>query len=188
MISIMVLVVLVVYLSFVIAVSLWVHTKPEKISSKWLASIGIAIFLLFIPVVDDIVGEVYFKYLCATQGGFKVYQTVELGSEYFDKNGIPYFYDRKKTLGKMSMGNRFFGREISDRNYSKKLNIGQYIYEIFDKENNQVIGEYTRFIHFGGILVNSTGLHVIGEGCPSVKVGSTLKFINRVFRRENITE
>jgi len=91
MIAIMIMIVLVVYLSFVIAVSKSVYKKPEKVLTKWLASIGTAVFLLFVPMADNIVGEVYLKYLCATQGGIHVYQTVELRPEYFSEDGLSLF-------------------------------------------------------------------------------------------------
>lgn len=166
MIAIMTLVVLVVYLSFVIAVSKWVYKKPETVSSKWLASIGTAICLLFVPMADNIVGEVYLKYLCATQGGIHVYQTVELGPEYFKGDGTPIFYDRNKGLHEMSMRGKYVGRSESEV-VSKILNVRVVSKKIENIEDNTVLGESIYFVHFGGKLVNSTGLHVSGTSCPS---------------------
>ncbi len=166
MIAIMIMVVLIIYLLFVIAVSIWVYGKPEKVLTKWLASICIAMFLLFAPIADDITGEVYFKYLCATQGGIKVYQTVELGSEYFSKDGVPLFFDGKKPLKRMNIAERYFGRTKYIEGYAKYFNIDKELDEIFS-EDNKSLGSVTYFLNFGGWLVNSTGLHVSGARCPS---------------------
>ncbi len=187
MIAIMTLVVLVVYLSFVIAVSKWVYKKPDTVSSKWLASIGTAMFLLFVPMADNIVGEVYFRYLCATQSGIHVYQTVELGPKYFKGDGTPIFYDRNKGLYEMSMGGRYFGSSEAET-ISKTLNVKIIIDRIVDAENNSTLGSIIYFAHFGGWLVNSTGLHVNGSMCPSdyIKINYVKNLSELIFVKQGI--
>lgn len=183
MIATMMLVVLVVYLSFVIAVSKWVYKKPEKVSSKWLASIGTAVFLLFVPMADNIVGEVYLKYLCATQGGIHVYQTVELGPEYFGEDGMPLFYDRNKYIDEMQVSNSYTGKSVYEEGYSSVFNIDKSQDVILDMETGEMIGSITYFLHFGGWLVNSTGLHVSGTRCPSDELPSKyiIKLTKKIF-------
>jgi hypothetical protein len=39
-----------------------------------------------------ILGRSYFNYVCNKDGGIHIYDTVELGSEYWDKDGKPRFY------------------------------------------------------------------------------------------------
>jgi len=187
MIAIMIMAVLIVYLSFVIAVSKSVYKKPEKVFTKWLASIGTAVFLLFAPVADSIVGEVYLKYLCATQGGIHVYETVELGAEYFKDDGVPVFYDRNKGLHEMSMGGRYFGSSEAET-ISKALNVEMIIDRIVDAENNSTLGSIIYFAHFGGWLINSTGLHVNGSMCPSdyIKVNYVKNLSELVFVKQEI--
>src|SRR4030067_3518574 len=87
MIALMVLAALLVYL-----VVAWVTIKwlPSK-KAKWIA---VAVFVL-IPTWDEILGRIYFKYLCETQGGIKVYKVVELPGEYWAADGMPKFYDDK---------------------------------------------------------------------------------------------
>ncbi len=189
MIAIMIMVVLVIYLSFVFTVSKWVYKKPEKVSSKWLASIGTAVFLLVVPMADNIVGEVYLRYLCATQGGIHVYQTVELGPEYFGEDGVPLFYDKKKLIEEMSLNGRYAGR-IKGSNSSRFLNIEKRSRELFDEETGQVLGTIVHFIHFGGKLVNSTGLHVSGTSCPSDELVSNyiITLSKKIFIQKKINK
>lgn len=187
MIAIMIMVVLIVYLSFVIAVSKSVYKKPEKASIKWLASIGAAVFLLFVPMADNIVGEVYLKYLCATQGGIHVYETVDLGGEYFKDDGAPVFYDRNKGLHEMSMDGRYEGRSESEI-ISKMLNVEVRKEKIVNIEDDKTLGEIIYFLHFGGKLVNSTGLHVSGTRCPpsTMEVNYVKKLSKLVFVQQGI--
>lgn len=70
MIGLMILGALVVYIT-----AAWFIIKrlPSK-KAKWIAVVA----FVLIPTWDEIAGRAYFKYLCATEAGVKVYQTVEL--------------------------------------------------------------------------------------------------------------
>ncbi len=184
MIAIMIMVVLVIYLSFVFTVSKWVYKKPEKVSSKWLASIGTAVFLLFVPMADNIVGEVYFKYLCATQGGIKVYQTVKLSNEYWNKYGTPIFIDSKGNIDTNILMDFNFTRE-NDSDFITIFRIKKELYQVGYKESGSVLGERVIFFYYGGWLVNSTGMHVMGSHCPSNKDISLANLMNDIFIKEN---
>ena len=50
---------------------------------------GMVVFLvaLPLPIADEIAGRMYFNHLCETEGGVKVYQTIELPAEYWDEEG-----------------------------------------------------------------------------------------------------
>ncbi|MCK7498074.1 MAG: hypothetical protein MZW92_50730 [Comamonadaceae bacterium] len=65
-----------------LAATIWVASKVSRRftpgRSRLVAGAGIALLVFLLPFADEIAGRIYFNYLCATQAGVKVYQTVEL--------------------------------------------------------------------------------------------------------------
>ncbi len=80
MFGLLILGALILYIVFAI----WIVKRQKTKRAKWIA---IAILVL-IPTWDQLIGRVYFYTLCTTQGGVKVYSTVELPSEFFDEGGV----------------------------------------------------------------------------------------------------
>ena len=76
-------------LAFLVGKKVIKKSLPLKITG------GLAVFLIMLlfPVSDEIAGRIYFNHLCETEAGVKVYQTIELPAEYWDKDGKPNFYD-----------------------------------------------------------------------------------------------
>jgi len=182
MIAIITGLILIVYFSFVIAVSKWVYKKQQKTSVKWVASIGTAVFLLSAPMADNIIGEIYFRYLCATQGGIHVYQTVELGSEYFDESGAPKFIDSKGNIKTEMLNDYDFTRE-QDRNFHTVFRIVKIIYRVRNNKSGHVAGDRITYFFYGGWLVNSTGMHARGAQCPTTKDVPLTDLINNIFTK-----
>jgi hypothetical protein len=67
----------------------------KKTHWRWLSRGSLFVVLLFLPFADQIIGSYYFDHLCKTEGGLHVYQTVELGPEYYREDGSPRFIDSK---------------------------------------------------------------------------------------------
>jgi len=82
----------------------------------------------------------------------------------------------------MSLDGRYSGR-IKGSNASIFFNIEKRSREIFDEETGKILGTIVHFIHFGGKLVNSTGLHVSGTSCPSDELVSNyiIRLSKKVF-------
>ncbi len=79
------------YLLIVFFVIRWILKQIEGRRKRWLMFLFLA-FLFYLPLGWDVIlGRAYFHYLCATQGGVHVYQTVELGPEYWNPDGSPKF-------------------------------------------------------------------------------------------------
>jgi len=80
-------------------VSLWIAVKVAKRFKpgrvRFVGGLGVFLLLFFLSFADEIAGSIYFNYLCATEAGIKVYKTVELPAEYWDKYGRAMFYDEK---------------------------------------------------------------------------------------------
>ena len=134
MIALTILVVLVVYLLIAVLVT-WAIAKRQKSGkAKWLAGFfSVAVFVL-IPTWDWVLGSIYFKYLCEVDAGFKVYQTVKLGREFFDEKGAAKFIEPKGDINWKMLGGRY-GRKIDEQPVSPEfLNIKEFLWIVEDKQ------------------------------------------------------
>ncbi len=141
-----------------------------------------AIIMILIPTWDVIIGRAVFYTLCATQGGVHVYQTVELGPEYFDKEGVPLFYDRSKIFNNMTLAERYVGVSEHKKNISRLLNVKLIEKKILDKNRNIELGSITYFIHFGGWAFNSLNTGAAsGNRCPESSGDHIVELSKKVF-------
>jgi len=176
MIALIVFTVLLVYL--VIA---WVVIKrlPSK-KAKWIA---VAVFIL-IPTWDEIAGRIYFKSLCETESGVKVYKVVELPGEYWHLDGKPKFIKANGDPDEAILSGRAqFSNEFQEK-YSAYFRIKRHARVVSDRSTGQVLGRYIRFIYFGGWLKNHTSVHVSGIGCPSPEENDYGGMVKQVFKRQ----
>lgn len=146
-------------------VAIWIAVKLAKRFKSRATKIagGVGLFLLFfvLPFGDEIAGRMYFNYLCATQAGVKVYQTVDLPAEYWDEAGKPKFYDEKNGNFRLE-GYRI---EYATGTYSPSLHIDNAGYKRIDKQSGQVLGEETDFRYWGGWMERSFSLHNTATSC-----------------------
>ncbi|MCB2218289.1 MAG: hypothetical protein KQH59_19700 [Desulfobulbaceae bacterium] len=150
-----------------LAVAFLVGKKVIKKSLILKITGGLAIFLimLLLPVSDEIAGRVYLNHLCETEAGVKVYQTIELPTEYWDEDGNPLFMNSRGVLDMEMLGDRFEWRTQDIpyvKNFVKIINLKWMLY---DKETQKIIGEKNSFLrHYGWINMFSPAPN-IGEGC-----------------------
>ncbi len=171
------------YLIFAFFVMRNVLKKQNTRKRKWQMGLLTA-FLLYLPLGWDVIlGRAVFYGLCATQGGVHVYQTVELGPEYWNEDGSPRFFSRDLGFDEINILDGYLGSRETDSDYSKALNLSVTKYEIVDVEKDVTMGVYVKYTYFGGWFMNYTGFHVGGESCPSTDKldEDLLEFINRVF-------
>ncbi len=153
------------YLIFALFVIRNVLKKQHTRKRKWQMGLLTA-FLLYLPFGWDVIlGRAVFYGLCETQGGVHVYKTVELGAEYFDKDGVPLFYDRREFFKNMTLAKYYIGVDINDSPKSSLFDIGKSNYKIKDIRNSKVLGEYIGYANFGGWFVNHTGFVMKGDAC-----------------------
>ena len=85
-----------------LTVAIWLAGKATKRvqgpSKKTGIKILVFLTLLLFLLGDEMVGRIYLNYLCATEAGVKIYETVELPSEYWDERGEPTFFDKHGYL------------------------------------------------------------------------------------------
>jgi len=153
-----------------LAVSVWVAVKLvgrfEQRSTKIGAGIGILLFLFFVPFADALVGRVYLNHLCASEGGAKVYQTVELPAGYWGTDGSPTFLKSNGSLDKSILGNRFSAPAVKVP-YSSTFAIDQYRQKVVDNVSQQTLGEVINFLHWGGWIFRTFAPHPSASDCKS---------------------
>src|SRR4030067_1247030 len=134
MIALMVLAALLVYLVVAWVTIKWLPTKK----AKWIA---VAVFIL-IPTWDEILGRIYFKSLCETESGMRIYQTVELPAEYWNANGEPKFITRDELAEETMFGDRYDFPSEFQENYSQTFRIKRYAEVVINKQTKEVLGRY----------------------------------------------
>jgi len=165
------LIVLLLPLAIFIAVK--VSKRIQPVATRFFAGVGIFLLVFFIPFADEIAGRAYLNYLCATQAGVKVYQTVELLGEYWDENGKPRFIKPNGDLDRTMLGKRLSepGKTIQ---YSSIFGIDEDHQQVVDNITSVVLGEVVSFRHWGGWIhrnLNPAGRS--GVSCAKIR-GSKL--------------
>lgn len=154
---------------------------PSK-KAKWIA----AVIFILIPTWDEIGGRVYFKYLCEAESGVHVYKTIELPADYWQANGEAKFITIKGLADKAMLGDRYdFSSEFQEK-YSQMFRITKHAEVVTNNQTKETLGRYVSFIYFGGWMVNHSGAHVSGTGCPATKDYNYRAFLKQVFKPVSI--
>jgi hypothetical protein len=159
-----------------IAAALLIAKRYPSTGKKWLAGVITVLGVFVIAFADEIAGRVYFNYLCATQAGVKVYQTVELPAEYWDENGRPKFYANWDAhLGKS------YPLKYKRGRYSSLFAIDIAGHEFIDSRSDRLLGEAIDFHYRGGWVSRNLSLHNSAIGCINYTEPSN-RLIDRIFR------
>jgi hypothetical protein len=149
--------------------SLWLAIKLAKRFKRRSAKIagGVGIFLLGFAVLfgDEIVGRIYFSYLCSTEAGVKVYQTAELSTEYWDANGKPKFFRPNGDLDKRALGDRYSETALT-KPYSSFFRINERHQQLLDNSTHEILGEVINFMYWGGWVSWNFSPHRSAIDCP----------------------
>lgn len=148
--------------------------------------------LFFISVLlgDEILGRIYINYLCATESAPKIYQTVELGPEFWNQDGSPKFMSPPKPIGlgyfrknteKILLKEYEIRVERSTTFYGQMKFISKKTM-ITNVETNKDLADYSEFYFFRGWLMNNMGLRVRSTSCPTTKLSYTT-LVNDVFKK-----
>lgn len=140
-----------VYLAKVVAQFVGRHTE-----SKLAMYATIAVFVL-IPTWDILPGRLYHQHVCKTQGGVRVYKTVEVDKAYFLPDGQ---HDEKKLRERLDM------QLTMDRTFSKLFHMTKHQGVLVDKENGAHLGTATDFWYYGGWLYTTILIEGSEDTCP----------------------
>lgn len=134
-------------LAFLVACGLYawmaffVAKKVGKSTGSKLAKYAtIAVFAL-LPTWDILPGLLYHAHLCKTEGGVKVFKTIEVEKAYFLPDGRP---DEKKLEERVDWRMNF------DRSYSTTFHIAKSETILVDKKTGERLGTAIGFAHYGG--------------------------------------
>jgi len=141
----------------------------KRIPNKWGKGIAIAILIL-IPTGDSIVGHLYFRYLCSSEAGVKVYQAVELPSEYWDERGVVKF---------PMIRDNYISSNKEDR-YSRFFHIDKDVYGLNDKSGNKLVEDVV-FDYWHGWVVRSLSFiaHNTADSCGAGDMKVVFKRVNQ---------
>lgn len=159
MIALMILSVAVVYLvigSFIV----------KHIPNKWGKGIVITVLIL-IPTVDEIAGRIYLSYLCNTEAGVKVYQTVELPAEYWDGEGKKMrFLKPNGDIDQVLLGKKYEWHSVSEPYSTFLINIDIKHSQFREGNTKNILAERASFWWHGGWLGSFSPAPTRGASCP----------------------
>jgi hypothetical protein len=149
--------------------------------------------MFLLPFADEIMGQTYLNYLCKTQGGFKVYQTVELPNEYWDENGDPLFiifpkFSLHKVNGTLDFSRLpEYGIDREDIAYSPILGIQLFRHWYYEKKTRKMLAEGRFFTYSGGWLsrtfTSKSGVSCDTTGQPNTKANILSVFVSKKHRK-----
>lgn len=168
------------YLYAIIKASRFVLSKIKDTKKKALVLVFCIAFSVLLPFIDEIIGRIYFVYLCRSQGGAVIYKKIELGKEYFQKDGTPKFITEKGELNVEMLNNKYIVNRDFDSSYVPSLNIARRQYEVIETGTMEKIGRHTSFVYFRGWLINFPGPGLSSKSC-SGNIGFYQNFIKQIF-------
>ena len=95
------------------------------------------------PILDELLGQAYFAYLCRSESDFVVYHKIELPAEYWNPDGSPKFLAKNLDLDDKKLAARF-QFHLAGGGY-RAFNIERTLMQIVDVNNKEVVGEYMNF-------------------------------------------
>lgn len=160
-------------------VSIWAAVKLSKRfrGSKTRIPVGLLVFFLVfcLPFADGIAGRLYFSYLCATEAGVKVYQTVELPSEHWDEKGNASFLHEQ--AGGFRLGEEY-PVQYSSGTYSTLFHIDNAGYNRVDGQSGKVLGEVIDFRYWGGWIRRN-----LSSNNTATRCGGSIERSNSLIRQ-----
>lgn len=153
--------------------------KAKYFSIKVLIGLLSTTVFYLILFGDSLVGGWYLDHLCETEGGTHIYQTVELGPEYWREDGSPKYIDIKRGNFNSKIFNNKYLKKRNEHTYSDYIGISYSSVSIVDTTNNQILGERKLFHYGGGWVVNSMST-MAGDACK-FKPGQYQKMYEQIF-------
>ncbi|MFO0773536.1 MAG: hypothetical protein U0172_02585 [Nitrospiraceae bacterium] len=156
--------------------ALFVAKQVGKSTDSRLAKYVTLVAFALLFTWDVIPGQLYFDYLCVTEAKATAIKRVEIGEEYFLKDGWP-------NVEKLT--DRYSGT-ISQEEASALFHINKSMRVIQDKHTREVLGTATDFHYYGGWLSRFLFPDAGGFSCTALPHPGVLSTIwKEVFRVRN---
>jgi hypothetical protein len=170
---------------------IWIAFKVAKRfksgGAKVAVGLGVVALVLIVPFGDEIAGRIYFSYLCETEGGSKIYQTVEIGKEYIllsgeiDANTAGRLPVKGGELNLNKLKEKY-SFETDSVKFSRLFRIERDVKTIRVAQSGKTLASDANLFYFGGWLVNATSPHVSGKSCPARTDVYFDQFCSHVFK------
>lgn len=151
-------------------IAIWLARKLVKRFEKRSIKLGggLLIFLLIflVPFADEIAGRIYLSYLCATEAGVRVYQTVELPAEYWDEEGRMRFLKSNGDIDQVLLEWKFEWHSVSEPYSTTLIKVDRKHWQFRDSDTQNILAERTSFWWHGGWLENFSLAPTRGASCP----------------------
>lgn len=179
MIGLYILFVGVLYVLVALSTSYWLSRFPERQKTKtWTQILTVLVFVL-IPTWDIVPGKLYFKYLCNTEGGIRVYRQVGLPAKYWREDSLPRTTAAEIKGFRTRIGENYYLKVLEQNDYVPLFNIDRQEDSLINIESNELVAKMTHFRYWGGWLITNTGLSQSAASCPGK--GAYVNFYKRVF-------
>lgn len=161
----------IVVLYFYVRLGMWVARKAasryERKRIKLGVRVAVALVFILIPTGDWIAGRIYFNYLCETEAGVKVYQTIELPPEYWDEDGTPKFYKGANNNDIPSYAFKRLGMDINAewKERQRWFQVDQFGTMITSRKSGQRLSEVVGFRYWGGWVARKMTPHNSSISC-----------------------
>lgn len=152
---------------------IWRGRKPQKTNRKILhVVIGLVLFSVWFGGAfwevagNKIYWDAQVRKLCAIDGGVKVYETMALPNEMFNRWGQPNFYGPAKDEDLLS--NFLLKQETKFiRDETKRPEILRHHFRVYRRSDKKLLGEQISYSRRGGGML---GLwHISSFSCPNIK-------------------
>jgi len=164
-----------------VVLALFVTKRVGRTTESKFARHGIMVIFGLIPLWDILPGQLYHQYLCKTEGGVKVFKTIEIPGTYFLPNGQP---DEKK------IHEDFVDWEGEpNRAFSRLFHMTKNQDVLLDKHTREPLGTATDFWYYGGwlkVMVLPGALSTICPQYPHFTVSNSL--LREVVRSHTTTQ
>ena len=185
---------LIFYIGLALLVCYWIRRPFSTPTAKGIAQALTLLTFVLIPTWDIIPGKLYFNHLCETEGGIKIYKTVEgvegfyhfpgtefwqealnqYGYKYLEAGAEPSFYRYSLQKGNLAKENiselssRYGVQVIGGTWQPLKFNVNKYETVITDIQTNDRLAVMKSFSH-GGNWLQRRFKPLLGRGghCPS---------------------
>lgn len=163
---------LVLMVPVAIGIAVVVAKRVRRPGARLPVGLGVFVLVYVLPWSDEIAGRIYLNYLCTTQAGVRVYQTVELPAEYWDEEGNRRFRvfegDNHKTmflLGTLTHEDIHFEYRIFVEPYKSIFSIEQMSFRLRERKSGRVLGEVVSFMYWGGWMRRNVSLNNSAKSC-----------------------
>lgn len=162
----------------------WRYWKPADLTRKILhIMIGAVLFSFwFGGAFWEVAGKKMYwdaqvREMCAKDGGIKVYETVTLPAEMFNKWGQVDFYH--PTQGENALGQEYVFKE--DTQYYRQDNpqMSRVHYQVLRRADGKLLGETILYDRIGGDLPGPW--HHSSFACPDINKAGSIALFSKIF-------